>query len=98
MRIIAKSTLVEYYTKNPQAKSALEEWYEKTRRAEWSCYADMKQSFNSVDAVGNQHYVFNIKGNDYRLVVVIQFTPKTVYIRFVGSHRDYDRIKDIQNI
>lgn len=58
----------------------------------------MKQTFNSVDAVGNQHYVFNIKGNDYRLVVVVQFTPKTVYIRFVGSHRDYDRIKDIQNI
>ncbi len=98
MRIISKSTLVEFYTKEPQSKSALEEWYEKTRRAEWSCYADMKQSFNSVDAVGNQHYVFNIKGNDYRLVVVIQFTPKTVYIRFVGSHRDYDRIKDIQNI
>lgn len=98
MRIISKSTLVEFYTKEPQSKPALEEWYEKTRRAEWSCYADMKQSFNSVDAVGNQHYVFNIKGNDYRLVVVIQFTPKTVYIRFVGSHRDYDRIKDIQNI
>ena len=98
MRIISKSTLVEFYTKEPQSKSALEEWYEKTRRAEWSCFADMKQSFNSVDAVGNQHYVFNIKGNDYRLVVVIQFTPKTVYIRFVGSHRDYDRIKDIQNI
>lgn len=98
MRIISKSTLVEFYTKEPQSKSALEEWYEKTRRAEWSCYADMKQSFNSVDAVGNQHYVFNIKGNNYRLVVVIQFTPKTVYIRFVGSHRDYDRIKDIQNI
>lgn len=98
MRIISKSTLVEFYTKEPQSKSALEEWYEKTRRAEWSCYADMKQSFNSVDAVGNQHYVFNIKGNDYRLVVVIQFTPKTVYIRFVGSHRDYDQIKDIQNI
>lgn len=75
MRIISKSTLVEFYTKEPQSKSALEEWYEKTRRAEWSCYADMKQSFNSVDAVGNQHYVFNIKGNDYRLVVVIQFTP-----------------------
>ena len=90
--------MVEYYTKEPQARSALEEWYEKTRRAEWTCFADMKQTFNSVDAVGNQHYVFNIKGNDYRLVVVVQFTPKTVYIRFVGSHRDYDRIKDIQNI
>lgn len=98
MRIISKSTLVEYYTKEPQARSALEEWYEKTRRAEWTCFADMKQTFNSVDAVGNQHYVFNIKGNDYRLVVVVQFTPKTVFIRFVGTHKEYDRIKDIQNI
>lgn len=98
MRIISKSTLVEYYTKEPQARSALEEWYEKTRRAEWTCFADMKQTFNSVDAVGNQHYVFNIKGNDYRLVVVVQFTPKTVFVRFVGTHKEYDRIKDIQNI
>ena len=89
MRIIAKSTLVEYYSKNPQAKSALEEW---------TCFADMKNTFNSVDAVGNQRYVFNIKGNDYRLVVLILFTPKTVYIRFVGTHKEYDAIKNIQNI
>ena len=55
-------------------------------------------TFNSVDAVGHQRYVFNIKGNDFRLVVLIQFTPKTVYIRFVGSHKEYDAIKDIKNI
>ena len=98
MRIIAKSTLVDYYTKNPKAKSALEEWYEKTKKSEWTCFADMKNTFNSVDAVGNQRYVFNIKGNDYRLVVLIQFTPRTVYIRFVGTHNEYDAIRDIQNI
>ena len=98
MRIIAKSTLVEYYSKNPQAKSALEEWYEKTKKSEWTCFADMKSTFNSVDAVGNQRYVFNIKENDYRLVVLILFTPKTVYIRFVGTHKEYDAIKNIQNI
>lgn len=98
MRIISKSTLVEYYTKVPQAKTALEEWYEKTKRSEWTCFADIKNTFNSVDAVGNQRYVFNIKGNDYRLIVLIQFTPKTVYIRFVGTHKEYDAIKDIQNI
>lgn len=98
MRIIAKSTLVNYYTKVPQSKTALEEWYDKTKKSEWTCFADMKQTFNSVDAVGNQRYVFNIKGNDYRLVVLIQFTPKTVYIRFVGTHQEYEKIKDIQNI
>ena len=78
MRIIAKSTLVEFYTKNPKAKTALEDWYEKTRNAEWTCFADIKHSFNSVDSVGNKRYVFNIKGNDYRLVVVILFTGSSV--------------------
>ena len=53
MRIISKSTLVEYYTKNPQSKTALEEWYEKTKKSEWTCFADIKNTFNSVDAVGN---------------------------------------------
>lgn len=98
MRIISKSTLVEYYTKEPKAKTALEEWYEKTKKSEWVCFADIKNTFNSVDAVGNQRYVFNIKGNDYRLIVLIQFTPKTVYIRFVGTHKEYEAIKDIKNI
>ena len=98
MRIIAKSTLVDYYTKNPQAKTALEDWYQKTSEAEWKCFADIKRTFNSVDSVGNKRYVFNIKGNDYRLVVLILFIPQTVYIRFVGTHADYDRIKDIQTL
>ena len=98
MRIISKSKLVEYFIKVPQAKTALEEWYEKTKKAEWNCYADIKATFNSVDAVGNQRYVFNIKGNDFRLIVLIQFTPRTVYIRFVGSHAEYDKIQNIKNI
>ncbi len=98
MRIIARSTLIEYYTRNPQAKTALEEWYEKTSKAEWHNFADIRATFATVSQVGRQHYVFNIKGNDYRLVVVIQFTPQRVYIRFVGTHAEYDRIKDIQNI
>lgn len=98
MRIIAKRTLVEYYTKNPQSKTALEDWYEKTKEAEWTCFADIKRTFNSVNSVGNKRYVFNIKGNDYRLVVMILFTPKTVYIRFVGTHAEYDRIKDIETL
>lgn len=98
MRIIAKSTLVDYYTKNPLAKVALEDWYAKTSQAQWTCFDDVRQTFNTVSIVGNQHYVFNIKGNDFRLVVVIQFTPQRVYIRFVGTHSEYDKIKDIQNI
>ena len=98
MRIIAKSTLVAYYTKNPQAKAALEDWYEKTKEAEWNCFADIKRTFNSVDSVGNKRYVFNIKGNDFRLVVLIKFTVSHVLIRFVGTHAEYDTITDIQHI
>ena len=56
------------------------------------CFADIKNTFNSADYIGNQRYVFNIKGNNYRIVVVIKFTIKFVYIRFVGTHSEYDRI------
>lgn len=53
MRIIARSTLVDYYTRNPQARTALEEWYEKTRKAQWTCFDDVKRTFNTVSIVGN---------------------------------------------
>ena len=98
MRIIARSTLVTYYTKNPQSKVVLEDWYNKTKEAKWECFADIKKTFNSVDSVGNKRFVFNIKGNDYRLIVLIKFTVSHVLIRFVGTHEEYDKIKDIQNI
>lgn len=57
----------------------------------------MRKDFNSVDYVGNQRFVFNIKGNNYRLIVAVKFTPELVYIRFVGTHQEYDRI-DVSNI
>jgi len=98
MRIIAKSTLVAYYTKNPQSKSALEDWFEKTKEAEWKNFSDIKKTFNTVSSVGNNQYVFNIKGNDYRLVVLIKFTVSHVLIRFVGTHAEYDRIKNIEKL
>lgn len=98
MRVIAKSTLVEYYTKHPSAQKPLEDWYETIKRAEWQNLNDIRVAFNTVDYVGNDRYVFNIKGNDYRLVVVIRFTKGRVYIRFIGTHAEYDKIKDIKNI
>lgn len=98
MRIIAKSTLVAYYTKNPQSKSALEDWFEKTKEAEWKNFSDIKKTFNTVSSVGNNRYVFNIKGNDYRLVVLIKFTVSHILIRFVGTHAEYDKIKNIEKL
>lgn len=98
MRVITHRTLVNYYEANPQAKSAIESWYKTVKKAEWANFADMKKDFNSVDSVGNQRYVFNIKGNNYRLVVIVRFTQKAVLIRFIGTHEEYDKIKDIKNI
>lgn len=98
MRIITKSALVEYYTKHPDAKQGLEEWYNKTKQSKWTCFADIKNTFNTVSSVGNRRYVFNINGNYYRLIVLILFTPQTVYIRFVGTHAEYDKIENITEI
>lgn len=92
MRIISISTLRDYWEVHPDTKVPLSEWYLKVERAEWVSFSDMRKDFNSVDYVGNQHYVFNIKGNGHRLVVAVKFTPKLVYIRFVGTHDEYDRI------
>ena len=98
MRIITPRTLVLFYQKHADAEIALEEWREKVETATWNCFADMKQTFNSVDSVGHQHYVFNIKGNDYRLVAIVKFKIKLLFIRYIGTHADYDRIDDISNL
>ena len=92
MRVIAISTLRGFWTVHPDAELPLREWYVRVCRAQWCSFADIRNDFNSVDYVGNQRYVFNIKGNHYRLVVAIKFIPKLAYIRFVGTHGDYERI------
>ena len=97
MRIIKKTALIDFYQKHQDAQIALEDWYTKTKKAEWESFSDIKNTFNSVDSIGNQHYVFNIRGNNYRLVVVVKMTIKTVYIRFIGTHKEYDKI-DAKNI
>ena len=89
--------ILEFSILYVDADVALREWYKKTQKADWSCFADIKKSFNSVDSVGNSRYVFNIKGNNYRLVAIVLFKMKTVYIRYIGTHRDYERV-DVSNI
>ncbi len=98
MRIFTEQALKEYAQAHPEAKVALQEWVTIVKRSKWTCFADVRKTFNSVDNVGNQHYVFNIKGNTYRLIVVIKFTIQFVYIRFVGTHAEYDRIPDCSTI
>ena len=97
MRVIAISTLKDFWIRHPDSEQPLTEWYIKVCRANWNSFNDIRNDFNSVDYVGNQRYVFNIKGNHYRLVVAIKFTPKIVYIRFVGTHDEYNQI-DVSTI
>lgn len=94
MRIISHKKLKDFYEQegNSGAQTALERWYEITEQSDWRNFADIKATFPATDYVGNQHYVFNISGNKYRLVVVIQFTISRVYVRFVGTHAEYDKI------
>lgn len=92
MRIITEEPLKAFITLHPDVKTALQDWVKTVKTAKWSNFADVKNTYNTVDYVGNQHYVFNIKGNQYRLVAVIKFTIQWLYIRFIGTHSEYDRI------
>ena len=94
MRIVSHRKLKEFYETvgHEGSRVALERWYNIAEKAEWKNLSDIKVDFSAVDYVGNQHYVFNIKGNNYRLVVVIKFTIGYVYVRFVGTHKEYDKI------
>lgn len=99
MRVITKRKLIEYYTIHPEAKSALEAWYDFATQKNWADFNELKAAWsNSVDYVGNNRFVFNIKGNNFRLIVIILFTPALIYIRFVGTHAEYDKIKDASRI
>ena len=99
MRIVSHRRLVEFYESegHADAKVALERWYEIAENAEWKNLSDIKVDFPATDYVGNQRYVFNIRGNKYRLVVVVKFTIGHIFIRFVGTHSEYDRI-DVSTI
>jgi mRNA interferase HigB len=90
--IISKKTIHEYITFEPRAREALLNWYKHVKTADWSKFSDVRNTFNSVDSAGNDRYVFNIKGNDYRLIAIIHFEVRTVYIVFIGTHSEYDKI------
>ena len=92
MVVISKTMLVEFSKEHPDVTAALNDWWEKARTADWDTFLAIKRTFNSVDYVGNDRYVFNIKGNKYRLVAMIFFNKRTIYICFIGSHSEYDKI------
>ena len=94
MRIVSHKKIKEFYkTKGREdTRVALERWYDIPEKGNWRSLSDIKVDFPATDYVGNQHYVFNIRGNSYRLIVVIKFTIGYVYIRWVGTHKEYEKI------
>jgi mRNA interferase HigB len=92
MVIISYGTIRNFFETYADAKDALNNWYRLASKADWANYHEVKEMFNSVDAIGNDRFVFNIRGNNYRLVAMIFFDIRTIYIRFVGTHSDYDKI------
>lgn len=94
MRIVSHRKLKEFFERpgREDSRVALERWYAIAEEAEWTSFSDIRTDFPSADYVGNQHYVFNIRGNKYRLVVVVKFVMGYVFIRWIGTHDEYDNI------
>ena len=92
MRIIALGKLRDFWNKHPRAEVPLRSWYAEASRAEWKTPADVKAAHRNVSFLPNNRVIFNIKGNDYRLVLAVHYNKGRMFIRFVGTHQEYDRI------
>jgi mRNA interferase HigB len=92
MRVIAVSALRAFWKRYPDAEQPLKAWYEETTSASWSQPADIKTHYRNASVLKNRRVVFNIKGNDYRLIVAIAYKLQIVYVKFVGTHKEYDAV------
>ena len=98
MRIIARRTLRAFvasrtgHKDQPALKSALDAWFEEVRKARWKSTSDVRRLYATASVVSAERIVFNIKGNSYRLVVSVDFGKSIVWVKWLGTHKDYDRI------
>ena len=94
MHVIKRKTLIEFYEQpgRQDAKGPLEAWYYEAIHAQWASPADVKRQYRSASILKNNRVVFNIGGNKYRLVVRINYDSKTVFVRFIGTHQEYNKI------
>ena len=92
MRVISRKHLVSYWTSHPDAEQSLKAWYDEAVAATWRTPQDIKDQYRSASFVGQNRVVFNIKGNDHRLIVAVAYRFGALYIKFVGTHADYDKV------
>ena len=92
MRIIARRALREFWMRHPDAERPLRAWFADVKRAEWQGPADVKARYAQASLIAGNRVVFDIGGNKYRLVVAIRYESRTVFVRFIGTHGEYDKI------
>lgn len=92
MRIIARRTLRNFWKRHPKAKGPLEAWHQEVAHADWASPSAVKAHFRSASILQGNRVVFNMAGNQYRLVVKINYSYRVIYIRFIGTHAEYDAI------
>ena len=93
MHVISRKTLSDYWKKLPETEQALKSWFSEAQKAQWTSPTEIKEKYRSASFLKGNRVVFNICGNKHRLIVRINYASKTVFIRFVGTHSEYDKIK-----
>jgi len=97
LRVIAKRALREFWTKHADCEQQLKSWYKETEKAKWTNINELKLDYPSASILNENRIVYNIKGNNYRLIVKFNFEHHVCWIRFIGTHAEYDKI-DANNV
>jgi mRNA interferase HigB len=92
MRILARSVLAAFWTKNPDARAALERWYVLTKAGNWTCTDDVRKAIPKAKVLNRERVRFEIAGGNYRLVAAFDFRRQIVFVKFLGTHAAYDKI------
>jgi mRNA interferase HigB len=92
MRVISRKPLKNFAEEHSKAKSPLDAWYREVKEAEWKNFADIRAHFGSADVVAGNRVIFDIGGNKYRLVVKVAYQIGVLYVKFIGTHKEYDKV------
>ena len=97
MHIISRPALIKFWIKHPESETPLRVWFKKVEHSKWKNINELKADFPTADYVGNNRVVFDIKGNKYRIIILVFFLGQKMFIRFIGTHAEYDKV-DAKNV
>lgn len=97
MHIISRPALIKFWIKHPDSETPLRVWFKKVEQSKWKSINELKADFPTADYVGNNRVVFDIKGNKYRIIILVFFLGQKMFIRFIGTHAEYDKV-DAKNV